>query len=226
MEKYNWSEEKIRAAIADNINYTDVLRALGIPVCGNNTTTLKKKIGLYSIDVSHFTFSPKRRGHKRPIESYLINGSYCNRALLKDRLIKAGYKRNVCEICGISEWNGKPLTMQMHHKDGDNKNNNLDNLMMICPNCHAQTENYRGAANRTTDKPVNHCQDCGRMIRRTSIRCPSCAAKNRIDGRVTINLTIDKFKQYKQMGYPNTLIAKECGVTENAIRKWRRNRGL
>lgn len=52
-----------------------------------------------------------------------------------------GYK---CEICGIKEWNGKPIRLEIHHIDGDRTNNNMDNLQILCPNCHSQTENFRG----------------------------------------------------------------------------------
>lgn len=226
MNKYDWSEEKLRTVVANNVNYKDVLRALGVPTSGNNTTTLKRKIRLFDIDISHFTFSPQRRGSKKPLEYYLVNGRCGNRATLKSRLIKEGYKTNICEVCGLSEWNGKPLAMQIHHKDGDHKNNSLDNLMMICPNCHAQTNNYRGATNQAIAKPIRHCQDCGRIIGRTSTRCPSCAAKNRIGVNVKVPLTIMEYKQYKQMGYSNTQIARIYGVTETAIRKWRNKRNL
>jgi hypothetical protein len=62
---------------------------------------------------------------------------------LKNRLIKEGIKENVCEICGISEWNGKPLNMELHHIDGDRTNHKLENLQIVCPNCHAQTDTFR-----------------------------------------------------------------------------------
>lgn len=47
-----------------------------------------------------------------------------------------------CECCGLSEWNGIPITLQAHHKDGDKTNNELENLQLLCPNCHSQTDNY------------------------------------------------------------------------------------
>ena len=61
---------------------------------------------------------------------------------LKNLLLKHGLKENKCEICGISEWNGKPLNCQLHHKDGNKYNQSLDNLIIICPNCHSQTETF------------------------------------------------------------------------------------
>jgi len=63
---------------------------------------------------------------------------------LKNRLLLEGYKTNTCEICGISDWNGKALNMQLHHKDGNCRNHSLNNLEIICPNCHAQTDSFCG----------------------------------------------------------------------------------
>ncbi len=63
---------------------------------------------------------------------------------LKIRLIAEGIKENICEICEIKEWNGKEISMQLDHIDGDSHNHKLNNLRMICPNCHSQTETYCG----------------------------------------------------------------------------------
>ncbi len=63
---------------------------------------------------------------------------------LRNRLISEGIKTNKCEICDISEWNGKVLNMQLDHIDGDSHNHLLSNLRLICPNCHSQTDTYCG----------------------------------------------------------------------------------
>jgi len=63
---------------------------------------------------------------------------------LKNRLISEGFKNNECEICGITQWNGKYISMQLDHIDGDSHNHLLENLRMICPNCHSQTDTYCG----------------------------------------------------------------------------------
>jgi heterodisulfide reductase subunit B len=62
---------------------------------------------------------------------------------LKNRLIKANILKNVCSECGISEWMNKPLNMELDHIDGNRTNHKLENLRMLCPNCHAQTDTYR-----------------------------------------------------------------------------------
>ena len=63
---------------------------------------------------------------------------------LKGKLLKAGLKKNECEECGLVEWRGKPLTIQLEHVDGDRHNHRWDNLKMLCPNCHSQTPTYCG----------------------------------------------------------------------------------
>lgn len=62
---------------------------------------------------------------------------------LKKRLIAESLKENKCDICGLTEWLGKPLNMELHHIDGNKYNHKIDNLMMICPNCHSQTDTFR-----------------------------------------------------------------------------------
>ena len=56
-----------------------------------------------------------------------------------------------CQECGMSEWRGNPLILEMHHIDGDNTNNKRENLTLLCPNCHSQTENWRGNKNKNMD---------------------------------------------------------------------------
>jgi hypothetical protein len=62
---------------------------------------------------------------------------------LKARLFNENHKKNQCEVCNITEWEGKPIKMELHHKDGNRSNHHLDNLMILCPNCHSQTDTFR-----------------------------------------------------------------------------------
>lgn len=78
------------------------------------------------------------------IDQLLVADRATNRSHLKQRLFEEGIKKNECERCGISAWRGRPLTMALHHVNGWGKDNRLVNLEILCPNCHAQTENFAG----------------------------------------------------------------------------------
>jgi 5-methylcytosine-specific restriction endonuclease McrA len=83
------------------------------------------------------------RSAGRPLETLLIEGR-TSRQNLKRRLVAAGLKAHRCERCGIDDWRGEPLAMALHHVNGDGRDNRLENLMILCPNCHSQTENFGG----------------------------------------------------------------------------------
>jgi hypothetical protein len=98
-----------------------------------------KKIGIAWTELKNIS------GKKIPLHE-ILDGlhPYYQTFKLKNRLIKENIKENICDVCGISEWNGIHINMQLDHIDGDSHNHLLSNLRMICPNCHSQTETYCG----------------------------------------------------------------------------------
>lgn len=78
------------------------------------------------------------------IEKYITNEKPIQSFKLKNKLLKLKLKEYKCERCGIETWNGFRIPLDLHHIDGNNNNNNLSNLEILCPNCHAQTDNFRG----------------------------------------------------------------------------------
>jgi len=90
-----------------------------------------------------------RQDHRIPVEVLMQAGRGTIRSHLKARLIRDGLLEEKCAECGIMSWRDKPLALELHHINGVNNDNRLDNLQLLCPNCHSQTPTYGGRnANR------------------------------------------------------------------------------
>ena len=88
------------------------------------------------------------------LKEILVKDSFYQSYKLKKRLLKEGFKEQRCECCGLEKWQGMPIPLESHHVNGDNRDNRTENLQLLCPNCHALTDNYRGlnkSAHRETD---------------------------------------------------------------------------
>ena len=90
-----------------------------------------------------------------PLETILQKSR--SRCTIKRRLLLAGKLRNCCDICGLSEWRGRPLSIQIDHINGIRDDHRLENLRMLCPNCHTQTETYgsKNKNNNRTNQPLS-----------------------------------------------------------------------
>lgn len=220
MKKYSWEKGQLEKAVKESYNYSDTLRKLNIPTSGNNGTTLRKKLKEYNISISHFTFRRSSYVKKKDITNYLVINSNVKGCDLKKRLFSEGYKEYKCEECGITTWRNNSITLQIHHINGINTDNRLENLKILCPNCHSQTNTYCGNANKEKIIKKYYCPDCGREISKRSRHCLSCAMINRHKTLGKIFLSKEELKIYLDEGLSNTSISRKCNVTEAAIRKW------
>jgi DNA-binding CsgD family transcriptional regulator len=94
------------------------------------------------------------RAEGTPIEELLVSGIRRDRGHIKRRLLREGLKESRCERCGIADWLEQPLSMALHHVNGDRFDNRLENLELLCPNCHSQTENFSGRNGRRRNGAV------------------------------------------------------------------------
>lgn len=148
MKKF--TKEDYENAAKVSLSYAGMCRYLGISPRGGNYATLKKKIKEYGIDISHFTGKGWNIGLRfRPQKTYKLEDVLqkdfpYNTQRLKSRLIESGLKEKKCECCGLESWNGQEIPLELHHINGNRTDNRIENLQILCPNCHAQTDGYRG----------------------------------------------------------------------------------
>lgn len=142
------SKEDFEAIVKEHMHYVDILEHLGYKrTSGSMAKVIKARIEHDNIDVSHMSKRHTRGATpKIPMEDILIKDSkYTNMNTLKRRLVAEGIKEYICTKChNDGNWLGISLVLQLDHIDGDHKNNEVENLRFLCPNCHSQTDTYSG----------------------------------------------------------------------------------
>lgn len=172
MRKY--TKELIKIAVEKSFNWSDVCRNLGVVPRGSMHTHIKNEAIKFGIDCSHFRkYMPLISPRKRPLSDYLVADSNTSAHRIRQRLVKEKTKEEKCENCLLSQWQDKKIPLELHHIDGDTRNNLLENLQILCRNCHAQTDNY-GVKKTPSRNHYKSCLHCSGQMHRNSRRCLVC----------------------------------------------------
>jgi hypothetical protein len=148
MKLRKYDQFQLREAVKNSTSLRQALEALGVAPYGGNYEVLRRAIRHFSLDTSHFTGQSwnkgKSIGPKQPLQRFLNNEIRIASFKLKKRLLAEGILSPLCSSCGRSEWLNRPIPLELDHINGNHSDNQLTNLRLLCPNCHALTPTYRG----------------------------------------------------------------------------------
>ncbi len=157
-KRRNYTNEQFAKAVAESTSIAKVLEKLGLKPAGGNYVLANKLIQELGLDTSHFRGSHDwARGKKstfvrqRALGEIMVKDSdYANTHVLRKRLIAEGVFEHRCVSCGLDMWLDNKIPLEIDHINGDRRDNRLENLRLLCPNCHALTSTYRGKNKKTT----------------------------------------------------------------------------
>lgn len=147
MRSRRWKDEDLIEAVRESLSVREALARIGLVAAGGNYKEFRKHVARLGLDISHFLGQGHRKGkgRKRPLSDVLVRDStHTNTNALRLRLLREGMLEPRCVVCGLREWQGQPITLHLEHANGKNNDHRLENLRLLCPNCHSQTETYCG----------------------------------------------------------------------------------
>ena len=245
-------------SIKNSYSISETLKKLNLTPTGARYAFIKQKVKEFKLDTSHWLGQSASKGKKRhntteiPLDLILVeNSTYSNTHFLKKKLIKKNLLINKCYICNLTTWLDKSIGLQLDHINGNRTDNRIENLRILCPNCHAQTDTYCG---KNSKLPDNFCK-CGTKIQRRSKSCGRCLIKlpnsfshhswidckcgNKMKGSSKQCEICFNSNRSTKINWPSNQeildmisknsyleISRKLGVSDNAIRKHLKRQGI
>lgn len=215
------NKEKLQEAIEKTNSTSEALVYLGLRNAGGNFKQFHKYAKQFGLEEKKYNkekFLSSNQFESKPLEEYLVKDSSLGSSKLKKKVIAAGLLKNICNECGIGpEWNNKLLSLQLDHINGIHSDNRIENLRIICPNCHTQTHNFGSKNKIFADKTHLKCANCKgfRSTHSKSGLCVKCVDKTKVRQRPSKETLL---QQIEELGYSGT--GRFYGVSDNTIRNW------
>ena len=221
----------------------EIARVLGIKY-----STLNKYLKEFGIN---YEGNPNRKGIPHIegrvfIEEYLSGNRGIRAAVLRNKLIENGLKEEKCECCGLTEWMGRKIPLELHHKNMNHNDNTLENLQILCSNCHSLAHDYCNTKGKTesvinitllekclsdnntskkqkkekkkNENVTRYCKHCGKELKDDQkIYCSQNCVHKHISKMPSRTELIDKLNEFK---WNRTKTGKYFGVSDSAVRKW------
>ncbi len=148
MKLFKYTLQELTDAVKTSVSVRQCLEKLNVAPAGGNYSTFHKAVKYFNIDTSHFT-GMNLTGRKLPlrrrnINEYLTKNSTIQSNKLRKYLLDQKIFQPICSSCNLSNWINNAIPLELDHIDGNNTNNEIANLRLLCPNCHALTTTYRG----------------------------------------------------------------------------------
>jgi len=151
VKKKSWTQKQLINAVKNSRSVRQILQKIGLKEAGGNYSQIKKYLHLYNIDVSHLKGRGWNKGMKMPfwpkisLNKILVKNSTFQSYKLKARLFRDKLKKPECEMCGwAKKTSDGRLPLELDHINGDSSDNRLENLRVLCPNCHSLQPTHRG----------------------------------------------------------------------------------